>query len=371
MRRRLAAVTGVFRFFWRDINLLDADSVARILEIVSETGISPKNLTLELTETALSADPDRARNALMAMKLRGINLAMDDFGTGYSSLSYLGRFPFDKIKIDQSFINTIAVGVASPLLKGMIGLTKDLGLCAVAEGVETADQHDVLAALGCQDGQGWLFGRPLDAGTAETMLRSSAESWSILDTLKQSENQVAAIDGGIQRHDAVVVATDIIDYTRMMTHDRIDAAGAARDMRNVVDPMIVAFRGRIAGTQGDSYLTEFANAVDAVTCAMAVQRALAARNAEQPVGRRMQLRIGIDLGDIVVQGSGILGDGVDIAMGLKALAMPGGVYVSGKVYNDIAEKIDLHFEDIGFWDVENIASPIRTYRADMEPSATR
>ena len=137
----------------------------------------PRNLTLELTETALSANPDRARDALMAIKLQGISLALDDFGTGYSSLSYLGRFPFDKLKIDRSIINTIAAGVASPLLKGVIGLTRELGPHAVAEGVETAEQRDVLAALGCQDAQGWLFGKPLDADSAEALLQSAARSW--------------------------------------------------------------------------------------------------------------------------------------------------------------------------------------------------
>jgi EAL domain-containing protein (putative c-di-GMP-specific phosphodiesterase class I) len=107
----------------------------------------------------------------MAIKRQGIGLAMDDFGTGYSSLSFLGRFPFDKLKIDQSFVNTIADAAASPLLKGMICLTRELGMHVIAEGVETAEQRDVLNALGCQDGQGWLFGRPLDADGAEALLR--------------------------------------------------------------------------------------------------------------------------------------------------------------------------------------------------------
>jgi diguanylate cyclase (GGDEF)-like protein len=149
----------------------DADAVDRILALIAATGVPSANLTLELTETALAADQDRASRALMAIKRQGIGLAMDDFGTGYSSLSFLGRFPFDKLKIDQSFVNTIADAAASPLLKGMTCLTRELGMHVIAEGVETAEQRDVLNALGCQDGQGWLFGRPLDADGAEALLR--------------------------------------------------------------------------------------------------------------------------------------------------------------------------------------------------------
>lgn len=148
-------------------------SIERILHVIEETGVSPQHLTMELTETALSDEPNRARDALLALRAHGVSLAMDDFGTGYSSLSYLARFPFDKLKIDQSFVATIADGIAPPLLKAMIGLTRELGLRTVAEGVETEEQRDVLRALGCEDAQGWLFGRPLEIDAAETLLQSS------------------------------------------------------------------------------------------------------------------------------------------------------------------------------------------------------
>ena len=340
----------------------DAGSVDRILAVIAETGAPPANLTLELTETALAANPDRARDALMAIKLHGISLAMDDFGTGYSSLSYLGRFPFDKLKIDQSFTNTIAAGVASPLLKGMIGLTRELGLHAVAEGVETTEQRDVLNALGCQDGQGWLFGRPLDADSAEVLLRSAARAWPAAIAARSGEAAAGGVNG-VQRRLAAVVAADIVGYSRMMAHDEVGTVHALSDVRGVVDPMIAAYRGRIVGTAGDSYMLEFASVVDAVSCAMAVQRAMAMRNAEQPEDRRMEFRIGINLGDIIVRGSDILGDGVNVAARLETLAMPGGVCVSGTVYDDVAHKLDLQFDDIGPQQVKNIARPIRAYRA--------
>jgi diguanylate cyclase (GGDEF)-like protein len=345
--------------------LLDAaNSADRILAMISEIGVPPRNLTLELTETALSANPERARDALMAIKLQGISLALDDFGTGYSSLSTLGRFPFDKLKLDRSFVSTIAAGVASPLLKGVIGLTRELGLHVVAEGVETAEQRDVLAALGCHDAQGWLFGRPLDADSAEALLQSAARAWPAADAAARFGEAAADGADGVQRRLAAIVAADIVGYSRMMAEDEVGTVQALNEVRGLVDPMIAAYRGRIVSTAGDSYMLEFASVVDAVSCAMAVQRAMAARNAEQPQDRRMELRIGINLGDIIVRGSDILGDGVNIAARLEALAMPGGVCVSGKVYDDVAHKLDLRFEDIGPQQVKNIARPIRAYRAE-------
>jgi diguanylate cyclase (GGDEF)-like protein len=342
-----------------------ANSADRILAIIAETGVPPSNLTLELTETALSSNPDRARDALMAIKLRGVSLAMDDFGTGYSSLSYLGRFPFDKLKIDRTFVNAIAGGVASPLLKGMIGLTRELGLQAVAEGVETAEQRDVLAALGCQSGQGWLFGKPVDADGAEALLRSAARTWPSVDVAAKIDEAVAVESiAGVKRRLAAIVAVDVVGYSRMMARDEAGTVLAMADVRSVVDPMIVAYRGRIVGTAGDSYMLEFTSVVDAVSCAVAMQRAMSARNVEQPEDRRMEFRIGINLGDVIVQGADILGDGVNIAARLEALAMPGGVCVSGKVYDDVAHKLDLRFEDMGPQHVKNIDRPIRAFRAE-------
>jgi len=337
-------------------------AVERILAVLTETGVPARNLILELTETALSANPERARNALMAIKLRGVGLAMDDFGTGYSSLSYLGRFPFDKVKIDRSFVNTIAAGVASPLLKGVMALTKQIDLCTVAEGVETAEQRDVLKALGCQDGQGWLFGRPLDANSAEVLLRSVARTPATAGTAKQAES--SDLLDGVERRLAAIVAVDIVGYSRMMAQDETGTVEALGDVRSVIDPMIGAYRGRIVSTAGDSYLLEFASVIDAVSCAMGMQRAMAARNGEQPEHRRMEFRIGINLGDIIVHGADILGDGVNIAARLEALAPPGGVCISGKVYDDIAHKLDLRFEDMGPQQVKNITRVIRAYRAE-------
>jgi EAL domain-containing protein (putative c-di-GMP-specific phosphodiesterase class I)/class 3 adenylate cyclase len=343
----------------------DASSIDHIMALIAASGVPPANLTLELTESALFANPERAREALMAIKMRGVSLAMDDFGTGYSSLSYLGRFPFDKLKIDRSFINTIAAGTASPLLKGILSLTRELGLHVVAEGVETAEQRDVLAGLGCQDAQGWLFGRPLAPEAAEDLLRGSVGRLTSIESMPTpSANEGIAIDG-VQRRLAVIVAADVVGFGRMKAHDEGGAMHALKDMRAVVDPMIVAYRGHIVGIAEDSYMLEFEKATDAVTWAVAVQRAVAMRNAEQPEERRMQFRIGVNLGGIVVRGYDVSGDGFNIATGLEALSMPGGVCVSGEVYDEVAAKLGLQFDDLGLQPVKNNDEPVRAYRAQM------
>ncbi|MDQ7248169.1 EAL domain-containing protein [Dongia sedimenti] len=349
----------------------DAEAIDHLMAVIAETGVPPRHLTLELTESALFANPERAREALMAIKLQGVSLAMDDFGTGYSSLSYLGRFPFDKLKIDRSFVNTIAAGVASPLLKGMLSLCREIGLRVVAEGVETEEQRDVLANLRCQDAQGWLFGRPLELGQAEALLVGMADrpprnagGPGIAVPSPDATDERLPIDG-VQRRDAVIVAAEIVGYGRMMAHDEGGALYVLADVRRVIDPMIVAYRGRILGIAGESYLLEFDTAADAVSWALALQRAMGERNAEQPEERRMELRVGIGRGSIVVRGYDVSGGGFNIATGLEALAPPGGVCVSDAVYDSTAGSLHLQYEDLGPQQVKNNGEPVRAYRASV------
>jgi len=337
-----------------------------ILAVIAETGVRPSDLTLELTETALSSNPDRARDALMAIKLHGVSLAMDDFGTGYSSLSYLGRFPFDKLKIDQSFIRTIAAGTASPLLKGMMGLTRDLGLEVVAEGVETEEQRDVLVALGCQNAQGWLFGRPVDADGAELLLQSAAHAWRALNAAATIDTATEVGIDRVQRRLAAILVADVVGSSHMTTHEEADTANASKDIHDIVDPMVIAYRGRIFATPGDGYVLGFASVTDAVSCAIAVQRTTAERNVEQPEDQKIEFRIGIARSHVIVEGLDISGAGIDIAKRLAALAMPGGVCVSGNVYDDVVRKLDLVFENIGPQQVTGVSRAILAYRVEVK-----
>src|SRR5262244_405176 len=132
--------------------------------------------------------------------------------------------------------------------------------------------------------------------------------------------------------------------------------------RELADPKIKENRGRIVKTTGDGLLIEFASVVDAVRCAVEVQREMAGRNADVPSDRRIEFRMGINLGDIIKEGRDIYGDGVNVAARLEALAEPGGICVSRMVRDNVRDKLDYAFEDLGEQQVKNIARPVRVYR---------
>jgi EAL domain-containing protein (putative c-di-GMP-specific phosphodiesterase class I) len=132
--------------------------------VLRETGLDPGRLTLEITESVLMADVERTIGRLTRLRRLGVRLAIDDFGTGYSSLGYLSRFPVEVLKVDKSFVDDISVSERSRMLAAaVVGLGDTLGMTTLAEGVESEDQRRVLEELGCQNGQGYLFGRPMPA----------------------------------------------------------------------------------------------------------------------------------------------------------------------------------------------------------------
>src|SRR5499433_534835 len=161
---------------------------------------------------------------------------------------------------------------------------------------------------------------------------------------------------------AAILVADVVGYSRLMGTDEegtLERLKGAR--RELVDPKIKEHRGRIVKTTGDGLLAEFPSVVDAVRCAVEVQRAMLDRNAETPKDGRITFRIGINLGDIIVDGDDIYGDGVNIAARLEALAEPGGICISRVVRDQIRDKLPYPFEDGGEQNVKNIARPVRIY----------
>jgi adenylate cyclase len=161
---------------------------------------------------------------------------------------------------------------------------------------------------------------------------------------------------------AAILAADIAGYSRLMAEDEEATLRMLAAYRAEISDLVAAHGGRIFGTGGDSVIVEFASAVNSVRAAVAIQRALERHNADVPKGRRMEFRIGINVGDIVQQNGDILGDGVNIAARLEGIAEPGGVCVSQRVQEDAAGKVDVQFEDIGEQALKNIARPVRVYR---------
>src|SRR5258707_107864 len=165
-----------------------------------------------------------------------------------------------------------------------------------------------------------------------------------------------------ERRLAAILATDVAGDSRLIGADEegtLDRLKAHR--RELVDPKIKEHRGRIVKTSGDGMLAEFPSVVDAVRCAVEIQRGMVDRNAEIPEDKRIAFRIGINLGDIIVDGDDIYGDGVNIAARLEALAEPGGICISRVVRDQIRDKLQYPFEDMGEQSVKNIARPVRAY----------
>jgi adenylate cyclase len=166
-----------------------------------------------------------------------------------------------------------------------------------------------------------------------------------------------------ERRLAAILAADVAGYSRLIGEDEDGTLGRLRSVRaGVIDPKIAEHRGRLVKTTGDGLLVEFASVVDALRCASEMQQAMAGRNAGFGSAERIEFRIGINVGDVVVEDGDIFGDGVNVAARLEALAEPGGICVSARVQEDAAGRLDLLFDDLGEQALKNIARPVRVYR---------
>jgi TolB-like protein/class 3 adenylate cyclase len=176
----------------------------------------------------------------------------------------------------------------------------------------------------------------------------------------------------VERRLAAILAADVAGYSRLMGADEEGTLARLKALRReLADPKIKEHRGRIVKTTGDGLLIEFASVVDAVRCAVEVQREMAERNTDVPSDRRIEFRMGINLGDIMKDGLDIYGDGVNVAARLEALAEPGGICVSRVVRDQVRDKLAFSFEDMGEQQVKNIARPVRVHRIlfDEGPSS--
>ena len=167
----------------------------------------------------------------------------------------------------------------------------------------------------------------------------------------------------VERRLAAILAADIVGYSRLIEQDEAATLEAIKDLRReVIDPLLAGHHGRIVKLMGDGAIAEFGSVVDAVACAVAIQKDAAARQADTPPERRIVFRMGINLGDVVVEGEDLLGDGVNVAARLEQLCEPGGVLVSGTAYDHLQGRLGLPLEFIGEQRVKNIERPVRTYR---------
>jgi len=174
----------------------------------------------------------------------------------------------------------------------------------------------------------------------------------------------------VERRLAAILGFDVAGYSRLMGEDEEGTLAALRAVRReLADPKIAEHRGRIVKTTGDGLLAEFASVVDAVRCAVEVQREMIARNAATSGERRIEFRMGVNVGDIIIEDGDIFGDSVNIAARLEALAEPGGICLSAAAHEQVRDRLDLDFDDLGEQQVKNITRPVLTYAVALGGSS--
>ena len=175
----------------------------------------------------------------------------------------------------------------------------------------------------------------------------------------------------MERRLAAILAADVVGYTRLMGQDEVGTLARLEGLKaEILDPLIARHRGRVVKLMGDGFLVEFASVVDALTCALDWQGAVEARAGLVPEDQAFRFRIGVNLGDVMVRGDDLYGDGVNVAARLESLAEPGSVLVSGTVFDHAKGKVPATFEDLGEQELKNIAEPVRVFRVSMESTAT-
>jgi adenylate cyclase len=176
----------------------------------------------------------------------------------------------------------------------------------------------------------------------------------------------------MERRLTAILAADVVGYSRLMEADEAGTLAAIKTVRvDFIEGRLAENQGRVVKLTGDGILVEFPNVVNAVACAAEIQRGLRDRNADVPPDRRIEFRIGVNLGDVIVEGEDIYGDGVNLAVRLEGIATPGGIAISQSVRDHVGNRLDLVFEDIGEQKLKNIESPMRVYNVSLDNTFAR
>ena len=176
-------------------------------------------------------------------------------------------------------------------------------------------------------------------------------------------------EAGFKRKLAAILSADVEGYSRLMDDDEEATVRTLTTYRVAINDLVQQYRGRVVDTPGDNILSEFTSVVDAVNCAVEIQRELAERNTELPSNRKMEFRIGVNLGDVIEEEGRIYGDGVNIAARVESMAEAGGICISGRAYDQVSNKLGLEYENLGEHQVKNISTPIRVFRVLSFPGA--
>jgi len=208
---------------------------------------------------------------------------------------------------------------------------------------------------------------PPHLGDSDAVLRVIAEFLGDeTDHAPEAPAEKTVVRQGLKRKLAAILSADVKGYSRLMEDDEEATIRTLTEYREVMATLIDRHQGRLVDSTGDNLMAEFASVVDAVKCALEIQEALKTKNAKLPENRKMEFRIGVNLGDVVEEGDRIYGDGVNIAARIESLAEAGGICISGTVYDQVENKLSLEYDYQGEQSVKNISKPVRVYRIKME-----
>lgn len=176
------------------------------------------------------------------------------------------------------------------------------------------------------------------------------------------------VDAPVERKLAAIMVADVEGYSRQMHEDEEQALATLTALRSITDELISQHNGRITGSAGDSVVADFASGVEAVNCAVAIQRSLYKANLELASDKRMEFRIGINVGDVMLKDGELYGDGINVAARIEAFAEPGGICVTRETRDNVRDKVDYRFEDLGERQVKNISRPVRIFAVIFDRS---
>jgi DNA-binding response OmpR family regulator len=224
----------------------------------------------------------------------------------------------------------------------------------------TAKGDDADRIVGLELGADDYVPKPFNPRELLARIKAVTRRFSLQEKRKDSETEID-IDR-LQRQLKAILSADVKDYSRLMTEDELWTIKTINRFRGLISSHVQRYSGRVVDSPGDNILAEFGSVVNAVECAMAIQEDLGVRNNLLPENRRMEYRIGVNLGDVVIERGRIYGDGVNIAARIENLSDPGGISISGTVYDQIENRLSLEYEFIGERLVKNIRKPVRVYR---------
>ena len=224
----------------------------------------------------------------------------------------------------------------------------------------TAKGDDADRIVGLELGADDYVPKPFNPRELLARIKAVTRRFSLQEKRKDSETEIDI--ERLQRQLKAILSADVKDYSRLMTEDELWTIKTINRFRGLISSHVQRYSGRVVDSPGDNILAEFGSVVNAVECAMAIQEDLGVRNNLLPENRRMEYRIGVNLGDVVIERGRIYGDGVNIAARIENLSDPGGISISGTVYDQIENRLSLEYEFIGERVVKNIRKPMRVYR---------